>query len=115
MSADLSQRLDLVRTAIDRARLADRRMRLARSLADDTGVQMAVQAIQYNLVAMSEALSSLPPDLLQRGDTDPWASIRAMADVREDPFRPVDPEVLHRTVQDLVDVEAALDRVRALS
>lgn len=113
VSADVQPGLDRIRTAIGRARQADRRMRLAQSLADHTGMQMAIQAIQYNLVAMGAALSSLPPDLLEPGDGIPWAAIHAMADLREDPFRPVDPEALHRTVQvDLAALEGVLDRLR---
>lgn len=58
-------------TAISRARVADRRLRLADSLGDEEGVQIAYDAFLLNLHVIGEAVTALPPTILERDPSTP--------------------------------------------
>jgi uncharacterized protein with HEPN domain len=99
----MSQEQQDVRDAIARARVAARRMVLAQSLVDEIGVQLAFQAVLYNLRVIGDAVKAIPPDVLARVPDFPWAEYADVADVIEpDHFR-IDPPEIQRTL------EAALD------
>jgi uncharacterized protein with HEPN domain len=99
----VDERTDDILAAVARARVADKRMGLAQSLADDTGMQIAFQAILHNLFVISEAIAGMPQEILDRYPQTPWHDIAAMRDVTRQQYLNVAPDVIHR------DLEAALD------
>jgi hypothetical protein len=97
--------------AIGRARVAQRRMRLAESLGDDVGVQVAVQAILHNLRVVLDVIAALPSESL---DGEPWARRAALRPVLEQPFSTLQPAAVHAIVdEDLGALEVAARRRRA--
>jgi len=99
----MAQEQQDVRDAIARARVAARRMVLAQSLADDVGVQIAFQAVLYNLRVIGDSVKAMRPEVLAAVPDFPWAEYADVADVIEpDHFR-IDPPEIQRTL------EAALD------
>lgn len=101
--------------AIARARVADKRMSLTVSLVDEIGRQMAHQAILFNLLVISDAVQAMPEEVLQQDPDLPWAELAAMRELLGEPFRPIAPEVLHRTVEvDLSALEVSVRRLQAM-
>jgi uncharacterized protein with HEPN domain len=99
--------------AIARARLADRRMRLAESLVDEAGVQIAFQAILYNRIVIGEAVKAIPAEILERDPDTPWAEFAAMPGVLSPNFFRIEPESVHRAVEeDLGPLDLAVRRLR---
>ncbi|MFM9134735.1 MAG: DUF86 domain-containing protein [bacterium] len=112
MSRSVHERLQDILHAINRARIADKRMRLAQSLADDVGLQIAFEAILHNLFVIGEAVKSLPPEMLAEDPELPWNEIAAMRDVIGHRYHRIVPDIVHRTVEeDLVPLEAAVRRL----
>lgn len=103
-----------VRDAIARARVAARRMVLAQSLADDVGVQIAFQAVLYNLRAIGDTVKAMPPEALAAVPDFPWAEYADVADVIEpDHFR-IDPPEVQRTLEAALDpLDDAMSRLPA--
>ena len=103
-----------VRDAIARARVAARRMVLAQSLADDVGVQIAFQAVLYNLRVIGDAVKAMPPEILAAVPDFPWAEYADIADVIEpDHFR-IDPPEIQRTLEAAVEpLDDAMTRLPA--
>ena len=98
--------------AIARARVADKRMRLAESLGDDVGVQIAYQAILHNLTVIVEAAKAVPAEILQRDSETPWGEFGAMGEVLGRSYHVVDTAEVHRTVdEDLAQLEKAVHRL----
>ena len=104
-----------VRDAIARARVAARRMVLAQSLADDVGVQIAFQAVLYNLRVIGDAVKAMPSEVLAAVPDFPWAEYADVADVIEpDHFR-IDPPEIQRTLEAaLGPLDAAIARLAAV-
>jgi uncharacterized protein with HEPN domain len=98
--------------AIARARVADKRMRLADSLGDDTGVQIAFQAILHNLYVIGQAVKAIPDEILERDPETPWSEFAAMREVTAANYHRIVPAIIHRTVQD--DLEPLAESVRRL-
>lgn len=113
MPDDVQRRLDDILSAILRVRVADRRMRLARSLADDTGVQIGFQAVQYNLAIIGDAVHALPVELLEREPGTPWGELAARRDIGAHDWKPVVPAVVPPSEVDLDALEEAVVRLRS--
>jgi uncharacterized protein with HEPN domain len=113
MPDDVQRRLDDILGAIMRVRVADRRRRLARSLADDTGVQIAFQAVQYNLAIIGDAVHALPVEVLEREPATPWGELAARRDVGAHDVEPVVPAVVPQGEFDLDALEEAVLRLRS--
>jgi uncharacterized protein with HEPN domain len=108
-----ADRLDDILAAIARARVGDERLALAESQGDETGVQMAFDAILHNLFVIGEAVKALPLDLLDRDPNTPWNEIAAMRDVIGHHYHRVVPAIVHGTVEhDLGPLESAITRLR---
>jgi uncharacterized protein with HEPN domain len=106
--------VQVILDAIGRTRVADRRMRLAQSLVDDVGVQLAFQAILHNLSVIAEAVTALPPDLLERDPKTPWDEYAAMRDLIAPTYHHIVPEAVHRTLEPVLDpLDVAVRRLRA--
>ena len=103
-----------VREAIARARVAARRMVLAQSLADDVGVQIAFQAVLYNLRVIGDGVTAMPPETLAVVPDFPWAEYADVADVIEpDHFR-IDPPEIQRTLEAALEpLDDAMTRLAA--
>jgi uncharacterized protein with HEPN domain len=100
--------------AIARARVADKRLRLAESLGDEVGVQIAFQAILHNLFVIGEAVKAIPAEILERDPATPWSEIAALRDVIGHHYHRIVPDIIHRTVEaDLGPLDAAVRRLRA--
>ena len=100
------------RDAITRARVASRRMVLAQSLADDVGVQIAFQAVLYNLRVIGDAVKAIPPDALARVPDFPWAEYADVVDVIEPNHFRIDPPEIQRTLDAaLGPLAAAMSRL----
>jgi uncharacterized protein with HEPN domain len=98
--------------AIARSRVADKRLRLAKSLGDDVGLQIAFQAIMLNLSVIGESVSALPVEILEREPGTPWSDFAAMRDATGHDYYRIVPEEIHRTVEDdLGALEAAVQRL----
>jgi uncharacterized protein with HEPN domain len=98
--------------AIARSRVADKRLRLAKSLGDDVGMQIAFQAVMLNLSVIGESVSALPVEILEREPGTPWSEFVAMRDVMGHDYYRIVPEEVHRTVEeDLGALEAAVQRI----
>jgi uncharacterized protein with HEPN domain len=114
MSSSTAQRMDDLLGAIARAKVADRRLRLAQSLADDTGVQIAFQAIQYNRLVIGEVVRALPDELLRREPGVPWNQWVATQDAISRPGQPAVPAVIPPGItDDLAPLEEAVLRLRS--
>jgi uncharacterized protein with HEPN domain len=115
VTRSVDERLDDILAAIARARVADKRLRLAESLGDDTGLQLAFQAILYNQSVIGEAVSALPAEILEQDPQTPWSEIAAMRDVVGQPYHRIISATIHRTVEvDLGSLEIAVRRLRAV-
>ncbi len=114
MTRSVSERLDDVLEGIRRAKVADQRLRLAESLGDEVGVQIAFQAILHNLSVIGEAVNGVPTEILEADPETPWSEIAAMRDVIGHHYHRVVPAIIHRTVEaDLGSLESAVRRLRA--
>lgn len=114
MARSVDPRLQDILDAIARARVADKRMRLAGSLGDDVGVQIAYQAILHNLTVIVEAAKAVPAEILERDTETPWGKFTAMGDVLGRSYRVIDTAEVHRTVEeDLGQLERAVHRLIA--
>ena len=114
MSRSVDDRLQDVLDAIGRARVADKRLRLAESLGDEVGLQVAFQAILHNLFVIGEAVKAIPPEVLEQDPATPWSEIAAMRDVIGHHYHRIVPEIIHRTVEsDLGPLETAARRLKA--
>ena len=114
MTRTVEQRMDDVLDAIIRARVADKRMRLAESLGDEVGLQVAFQAILHNLFVIGEAVRAIPDAILERDSETPWSDIAALRDVIGHHYHRIVPAIIHRTVEaDLGPLETAVRRLRA--
>jgi uncharacterized protein with HEPN domain len=114
VTGSVEERLNDILDAIARAKVADRRLRLAKSLVDDVGVQMAYQAILHNLDVITDAVGSIPAEILERDRGTPWSRIVALPDAIGHSYLRVDPEAIHRMVEtDLVPLDVAVRRLRA--
>lgn len=114
MTSSVEQLMNDVLDAIARARVADKRMRLGESLGDDIGVQIAFQAIQYNVFVIGEAVKAMPAEILERDPETPWSDIAAMRVVAgHDSLRIVPSSVQRTLVAGLDPLEVAVRRLRA--
>ena len=77
--------------AIARARIADKRMRLAKSLADDVGFGIAYEAILFNRIIIAEAVHRLPAQVRDQAPAIPWDELAALRDVIGQPDQRVIP------------------------
>lgn len=98
--------------AIARARIADKRMRLAKSLADDAGFGIAYEAILLNRIVIAEAVRQLPTQVRDQAPAIPWDELAALRDVISHPDQRVIPETVNRPFEeDLGATESALRRL----
>jgi uncharacterized protein with HEPN domain len=108
------QKMDALLGAVARAKVAARRLRLAQSLADDTGVQIAFQAIQFNRLVISEAVRALPDELLRREPEVAWHQWAATQDAIGRFGQPAVPTVIPPGItDDLGPLEEAVLRLRS--
>lgn len=113
MTRGVDERLNDILVAIARARVADKRLRLAESLGDEAGVQIAFESILHNLFVIGEAVKALPAELLDGDPETPWSEIAAMRDVIGHHYHRIVPAIIHRTVEaDLGPLEVAVKRLR---
>ena len=113
MTRTVEERFNDLLTAIGRARVADRRLRLADSLGDEEGVQIAFDAFLHNLSVIGEAVRTLPPSILERDANTPWEDVAALRDVIGHGSHRIDPTMIHATVEgDLGPLEKAVKRLR---
>lgn len=112
MSRSIDERLTDILDAISRARVADRRLQEAAGAGDTDGVQMAFDAILYDLFIAGEAVKSLPGDVLAGEPDVPWADIKGMRDVIGHSYHQIVPAVIHATVAR--DLEVVADAVQRM-
>jgi len=106
--------MDDILDAIARIRVADKRMRLGESLGDDVGVQIAYQAILYNLFIIAGAIGAIPNEILSRDPLTQWNGFVSLPDSIGPGYQATVPAVVHRTIQDeLGPLEIAVRRLRA--
>jgi uncharacterized protein with HEPN domain len=104
---------DAILDAIARIKVADRRLRLAHSLVDDIGVQMAYQAVLHNLTVISDAVRSMPPDVLERDPATPWSEIANLPVTMGGDYLRVDPDAIHVMVETYLEpLDVAVRRLR---
>lgn len=114
MTRNVNERLGDILEGITRARVADQRMRLAETQGDETGVQIAFEAILHNLFVIGEAVKALPSTILDGEPETPWSEIAAMRDVIGHHYHRIVPAIIHRTVdQDLGPLEVTVTRIRS--
>jgi len=100
--------------AIARTRVADKRLRLAHSLVDDVGAQLAYQATLHNLSVIADAVESIPTEILERDPATAWSEIVSLPNAFGGSYLRVDPEAIHRMVEtDLEPLDVAVRRLRA--
>ena len=113
MSRSEKERLDDILQGIERARVADARMRAAADAGDEVGVQVAFDSILHNLFVIGEAVKALPPQILQRDSSMPWSEIASMRDVIGHHYHRIVPAIIHRTVEtDLIPLEISVLRMK---
>jgi uncharacterized protein with HEPN domain len=113
MTRTVDERLNDILEAISHARIADKRLRLADSLGDEAGVQIAFESILHNLFVIGEAVKALPLEILDREPQTPWRDIAAMRDVIGHHYHRIVPEIIHGTVEaDLGPLETTVRRLR---
>ena len=106
--------MDDILEAIARIRVADKRMRLGESLGDDVGVQLAYQAILYNLFVIAGAIRAIPDEILSRDPLTQWSEFVSLPDSIGPGYPATVPAVVHRAVQEqLGPLEIAVRRLRA--
>ena len=104
---------DDILAAIARVKVADMRMRLAQSLVDEAGVQMAYQAILHNLSVISQAVQSMPADILERYPDTPWGEIVELPDVIGNRYHRIVPADIHQMVETYLDpLDVTARRIR---
>lgn len=113
MSRSADQWMEDMLAAAARARVAARRLRLAQSLADDTGAQLAFQAIQYNRLVIGEAVRSLPDDVLQSEPAVPWSTWAAFGALDDDGHLTLPAVIASQGGDDFVSLEEAVRRLRS--
>jgi len=69
------ERLGDILAAVSRAKQAERHMVVAEAANDEDAINMAFDAILYNLVVMGEAVNALPPELIATRPDIPWRDI----------------------------------------
>lgn len=100
--------------AIARARLADKRLRLAESLGDEAGVQVAYQAFLHNLFVIGEAVKAMPVEILEADPATPWSEFAGMREVVAPSYHRIVAARVHQTVEaDLGSLDIAVRRLRA--
>ena len=105
---------DAILDAIARTKVADRRLRLASSLVDDIGVQMAYQAVLHNLRVISNAVLTIPTETREQAPGIPWSEIVALPETMGGNYLRVDPEAVHRMVDTYLEpLDVAVRRLRA--
>ena len=110
----VEQRLNDILEAINRARVADKRLKLTQSLADEVGLQIAFQAILHNLTVIGDSVHAIPGDVLARNPETPWRQIEAMREVTVHNYRVIDTAAVHRIVESDLDLlESAVRRLQA--
>jgi uncharacterized protein with HEPN domain len=106
--------LQAILDAIARARLADRRLRLASSLCDEDGVQLTYQAFLHNLTVIAETIKATPAEVFERDPETPWSEFAAMGDPLGRDYLHIDPAAVRRTVEEVLDpLELAVRRLAA--
>lgn len=114
MTRSVEDRLNDILDAIARISVADRRMRLAHSLVDDIGVQMAYQAVLHNLTVIADAVTSLPAELLERAPDTRWSEIIELPDEYGNAYLRINPEAIHQMVETVLGpLDVAVRRLRA--
>ena len=113
MTRSTDERLQDILDAIERARVADHRLRLAESLSDEIGVRIAFEAILHNLFVIGEAVKALPAQLLGGDPDTPWSEIAAMRDLIGHHYHRIVPSIIHGTIKhDLGPLEVAIRRLQ---
>ena len=106
--------LTAIADAIGRARVAARRMVLAQSLVDDIGVQLAFQAVLYNLRVIGDEVKAIPSEMLEVVPDFPWGEYAGIADVIEPNHFHIDPPEIQRGLEVALDpLELAVERLRS--
>lgn len=114
MTGGVDERLNDILDAIARARVADKRSRLAESLGDDVGLQIAFQAILYNLAVVGEAASGVPMEVRERDPGIDWSEVAALQDVVGSRRHGIAPAAVRELLEsDLALLEATVRRLRA--
>lgn len=99
--------------AIARVKVADMRLRLAKSLVDEAGMQMAYQAILHNLSVISAAVRAMPAEVIARYPETPWSEIVELPDVIGDRYHRIVPSDIHAVVESyLVPLDVTARRIR---
>ena len=112
MSRSVDDRLADVADAIDRARTADQRLQEYANAGDTAGVQLAFDAILYDLFIVGEVVKSLPADVLADEPDVPWSDIKGMRDVIGHAYHQIVPAIIHTTVAH--DLEVVADAVKRM-
>lgn len=100
--------------AIARSRVADKRLRLADSLCDEAGQQLAYQAILHNLTIIGEAVTAIPEEILERDPNTAWSQFADPQGLIVPNYLRIDPVEMHRIVEtDLGSLDVAVRRLRA--
>jgi len=95
--------------AVDRARDANLRLGDAEINEDLIGVQIAFDAILFNLFVLGEAVKFLPEHLLSAEDGIDWRAIAGMRDVIGHQYHRIVPSIIERVViHELEPVSQAL-------
>ena len=109
----VDERLNDILDAIARARVADKRSRLAESLGDDVGLQIAFQAVLYNLAVIGQAASGVPTEVRERDPGIDWGEVAALQDVVESRRHGITPAAVRSLLEsDVARLEATVRRLR---
>lgn len=106
--------LNEILDAVARAKVAEKRLRLADSLKDETGLQIAFQAVLYNMQVIAVAIQSIPAKTRSQEPATPWSEFVLLGTVVDHDHQHIVPETIRRTVEDyLTPLDAAVRRLKS--
>ncbi|MGH3680640.1 MAG: HepT-like ribonuclease domain-containing protein [Natronosporangium sp.] len=95
-----ADRLHDILTAVDRVMRAERQLSAADQAGDESAMEVAYDAVLYNLVVIGEAVNALPDDVTSQESGVPWRDIVDMRNFLSHEYFRVLAEVVHRTIDE---------------
>jgi uncharacterized protein with HEPN domain len=97
------ERLRDILAAVARAKQAERHMVAAEKAHDEAGINVAFDAILYNLVVIGEAVNALPSELIANRPEIPWRDVVDMRNFLSHEYFRVQAEVVRQTIDEPLD------------
>lgn len=107
-----ADRLHDILTAVDRVKRAELQLSAADQAGDESAMDVAYDAVLYNLAVIGEAVNALPDDVTSQESDVPWRDIVDLRNFLSHEYFRVLAEVVHRTIDEpLEQLRAAGQRL----